>query len=1012
MDPSQRDRLRDDLRGALDGEILLDDLQCDLYATDGSLFEVRPLAVVRPRNEADVQTIVRYAAEHQVPITARGAGTGTAGAALGPGVIVDFSRFLNDIVTVGGDTIRAQAGASWERVAARLARDGRRLTVEPAGAAPSTLGGIVAANAAGPRVARLGYPRDQVMAVRAVLDSGDAVELTATPRLSPPAAPGRFQIIHRSTASLLDRHAETIGAERPRTPFNRCGYLLQDVLTADALDYPRLLAGSEGTLALFTEVTLRTKPIPAGRGVVLFACADLNAALAAVARLLPRRPAACELLDGRLLSLVRARGGETGRLVPAHAGAALLVEFEADAPEMTRRETLDAIHELVRDDLAILAVPGFAAQEADRLWDLVAVALPSLETLRGWPPAVTGVEDVAVLPAELPAFLGRVQEVLRRHETTAATLVHATAGQVHLRPFLDPTVDADSAKLWAIAEDLYAVALEMGGTISGRHGTGLARTPWIAKQFPRLVSVFRELKTIFDPRDIFNTGNIVGPDPGRPAWPLRQKTVPWSSEEMVEGDGPLVGNENGVDQHSTRPRSQPTTPLSLFKPGEFRAQVAACHGCGECRTTTAPQRMCPVFRATGAEEATPRAKANLLRNLLRPGADARRLSDVEVRAVADLCVNCKMCAIECPSHVDVPRLMLEAKAANVAEHGLDRHEWVIAHLDWFSWAGSWTALFANQLLRGPISRWVMEKFFGIARQRRLPSFAYRSFLRSASRQGWTKKPEGRGQRTEVNGQRSEEDKVALFVDIFANYHDPKIAEAAARVLQHAGVAVVVPPGQLSCGAEALAQGDLDGARDIARENVRIFAELAREGYLVVCPEPTAAVMLRRDYLDILDDPDAQLVADSTVELTSYLWDLYQRGRLPADLQPLPLPLGHHVPCHIKALGGILAGPALLSLIPKATVHTIDVSCSGMAGTYGLRAESYETSLAAGKPLLDELRRPRVLFGSTECSACRLQMEEGSGKRTLHPVQYLALSYGLMPELANRLLRLGERRMVQ
>jgi FAD/FMN-containing dehydrogenase/Fe-S oxidoreductase len=1003
MDPGQRDRLRDDLQAALEGDILLDDLRCGLYATDGSLFEVRPTAVVRPKTEADVHAVVRYAAEHQIPITARGAGTGSSGAALGPGIILDFSRFLNDILAVSGDTVRARAGASWEQVSARLARDGRRLTVEPAGAAPSTLGGIVAANAAGPRVGRLGYPCDQVVAVRAVLDSADVLDLSRVPRLLASDGPERFEAIHRATCALLDRHAETIAAERPRTRFNRCGYLLHDVLTADGLDYPRLLAGSEGTLALFTEVTLRTEPVPAGRGVVLFACNDLTAALAAVARLVPRRPAACELFDGRLLSLVRARGGDAGRLVPSHAGAAILVEFEGDSPEAARRETLDAVNELVRGDLALLAVPGFAADEADRLWGLVGVALPSLETLRGGPPAVTGVEDVAVPPEDLPALLTRVQEVLRRNETTAATLAHAAAGQVHLRPFLDPAAPADAAKLWAIAEELYAVVLEMGGTISSRHGTGLARTPWVAKQYPRSSAVFRELKTIFDPREILNAGNIVGPDPGRPAWPLRPSVV-MRLDGSANDKKPIVSGGNGTEPV--------TSPLLLWKEGELEAQVTACRGCGECRTATASQRMCPIFRATSAEEATPRAKANLLRDLLRPGADFRRLAEPAVRSVADLCVNCKMCGIECPSHVDVPRLMLEAKAANVAEHGLDRADWAMSHLGTFSWIGSSVALFANQLLRGPISRWVMEKFFGVTRRRRLPRFARRSFLRRAARLGWTKKTETSAQWSLVSGQKSEEDKVALFVDIFANYYDPQIAEAAVRVLQHAGVAVVVPPEQVSCGMEALAQGDVERARDIARENLRVFAPWAREGYRIVCVEPTAGVMFRGDYLDIIDDPDARLVAENTVELTTYLGDLHREGRLPTDLAPLPLALGHHVPCHVKALGGEPAGPGLLSLIPKASVHTIDVSCSGMAGTYGLRAESYETSLAAGKPMLDELRRPRVLFGSTECSACRMQMEEGSGKRTLHPVQYLALSYGLMPELARRLKTRGEGPVVQ
>jgi Fe-S oxidoreductase len=201
---------------------------------------------------------------------------------------------------------------------------------------------------------------------------------------------------------------------------------------------------------------------------------------------------------------------------------------------------------------------------------------------------------------------------------------------------------------------------------------------------------------------------------------------------------------------------------------------------------------------------------------------------------------------------------------------------------------------------------------------------------------------------------------------------------------------------------ALAHGDVDTAREIAQQNLRALAEAARAGWPIMCSEPTAALMLRQDYLDLIDDPDAKLVSERTVELTAFLWDLHQQGRLRTDFRPLEMAVGHHVPCHLKALGRPPAGPQLLALIPGLSVRTIDVSCSGMAGTFGLRADNYETSLEAGRPMLEELRRPRVLFGSTECSTCRLQMEDGSGKRTLHPIQYLALAYGLLPDVARRL----------
>jgi len=265
-------------------------------------------------------------------------------------------------------------------------------------------------------------------------------------------------------------------------------------------------------------------------------------------------------------------------------------------------------------------------------------------------------------------------------------------------------------------------------------------------------------------------------------------------------------------------------------------------------------------------------------------------------------------------------------------------------------------------------------------------------VRRARRLGLTKKPKDGVKRAE---------RVAYFVDLCAKYYDPRIAEASVAVLRHNGVEVYVPPGQWGCGMASLAAGDVETAREFAQENLRVLTELAREGYRIVCSEPSAAVMLHQDYLELIDDFDARTVAEQTVELTTFLLELHQRGKLRTDFQFLDLSVGHHVPCHVKALGEP-AGPKLLALIPGLRVDTIDVSCSGMAGTYGLKRRNYWASLEAGRPMLEELRRPRVLVGSAECSACRLQMEDGAGKRALHPVQYLAMAYGLLPEIARRL----------
>jgi Fe-S oxidoreductase len=408
--------------------------------------------------------------------------------------------------------------------------------------------------------------------------------------------------------------------------------------------------------------------------------------------------------------------------------------------------------------------------------------------------------------------------------------------------------------------------------------------------------------------------------------------------------------------------------------------------------------MCPTFRGTGNETATPRGMANMLRIL----ADPESASPEEIHAVAKLCVNCKQCRDECNSRVNIPKLMLEAKARHHADQGLDRSDWFFARAEWLAMVGSNFAPLANLMMGRKPVRWLMEKVFGVSRQRRLPAFTLRNFFRRARGLGITRK----SRVFKFLNQKPEDmqpgtRKVALFIDVFAAYNDPLIGMATVAVLQHNGIGVYVPRRQVGCGVAALAKGDLDAARDAALRNVRLFADLSREGYRIVCPEPTAALMLTQDYLDILNDPDAAAVASNTVELTTYLGELHAAGKLRTDFRKLDVTLGHHIPCHLKALRGPTTSSKLLTLIPGVRVHTIDAGCSGMAGSWGLKAENYDTSLAAGAAMFAELNRPRVLFGSTECSACRMQMEEGTGKRTLHPVQYLAYAYGLLPELEPR-----------
>jgi Fe-S oxidoreductase len=773
----------------------------------------------------------------------------------------------------------------------------------------------------------------------------------------------RGRTIHQSLGTLLESNAELLSINSAREKLARSEYSLRDAATLI-----RLLVGSEGTLALTTEASLRTIPLACGRSAVVLGFSTFDAALQAAMTVADTRPSACLVFDRRLLSLARAHAKELAR-IPVDVEAAVFVEYEGalrDEADEAARSILSPLHDVRRS--ALLAIP-LDADASALPWSsesmLALYAIP-----HGRRP-LSFVDDIGLAIDLVPEFIRRANTVLKEFDVTASTCIDACSAHVQIRPFLDPDCPEDASRLWPLAEQLHGLALDMGGTIGSKHGIGIARTPWMSRQLGVAFPLLQEIKRIFDPRGIWNPGKIVGLDPSRPAWPLRSMLHDEKCAETAES----------INERSL-------TPLLVWKPNEMNSAIAACNGCGACRDEAAESRMCPTFRVTHSELAAPRAKANLFRSLIENGL--KDAEEQELRTIADLCINCKMCATECPGKADIPKLMLEAKAANHIAHGWRRSTWVLARIDGLAGIASNFALTANTLLRRRPIRWALEKVVGLSRQRTLPTFTFRTFLGKARGRGLTRRPSEPG--------------VAYFVDTYANLFDPSIADATIAVLRHNGIPVYVPPRQRGCGAMALAHGDVDVARERLTYNARRLADCVRNGDTIVCSEPTAALFFRLDALGLLDDPDVLLVAQNTVELTSYLWSLHKQGRLRGDFQALDMQIGHHVPCHIKALGNGVHGPDLLALIPELQVNKIDLSCSGMAGTYGLNSKNYETSMAIGRPMLDALASPANRFGSSECSACRLQMQEGTRKRAMHPVQFLAIAYGLMPGLAERLNR--------
>jgi FAD/FMN-containing dehydrogenase/Fe-S oxidoreductase len=992
-------RIEEDLRGVVAGEVLCDAASRGLYATDAGLVEAWPLAVVRPRSAEDVAATVTWAAGRGIAVHARGAGSSLAGGALGPGVVVDCSRFLRRIVNTGADTVRVQPGVVAAQLEEHLARTGRLFGPDPSGAWVTTIGGMIGRNSSGSRLPRHGDVRSRIVSAETVLADGSLVELAATPAT---AAGSRAAELASGVAAVLAASRAEIAAGQPAGRTGHGGYRLDDVERDGVVDLARLLGGAEGTLGIVTEVTLRTVPDDRATAVGLLLFDSLDHAAEAAVRLRPLAPDACDLFDKRHLALARTARAAFEQIVPAVADAGLLVEFSAaDAETAADRFDAAAAGFTLARGRCLDVRRAETRAEADLLWELSRNVVPTLHGVRGAVRPVPFVEDVLLPPEAVPAFVRRLQEVLRQCDATAMLFAHAGHGQLHVRPYADPRAPGERERLERLADALYREVVAAGGTIGGEQGLGLSRTAFFAAHYPELAGVFAAVKRVFDPAGILNPGRIVPAVAPPPEWrgPLAAAAAPAgaaadapvATAPDTETGGGTTAAAGDAEKLVARAAALSPLPVLSWTAPRLAAEVDACNGCGACRTLSPAVRMCPIYREQPAEEAAPRAKANLVAAVLSGRLDPKALAEDAARKIADTCVNCHQCRTGCAAGVDIPALVSEIKAAHVRANGLAAADWLLSRVDTLSALGGAVAPLANRALASPQARWVMEKLLGIARGRKLPRFTGQQVMRWAARRGLTKPSRRSGPR------------VLYFLDTFARRHDPLLVRALVAVLEHNRVGVFIDPRQLAAGMPLMSAGDVDAARRVARANVRVLAEAVRLGYRIVSTEPAAVTSLVHDYPLLLDDDEVAGVAAATTDAASYLWELHGEGRLKGDFSPVglvradggPARLLYHAPCHARIGRDTSPAEHLLRLVPGLALEAADRGCSGMAGTFGLSRRHYRTSLRAGLGLVSALRSAGIAAGATECSACRIQMEQGTRKPTVHPVKLLAKAYGLL-----------------
>lgn len=948
----RREALEKLLRRHVEGEVRFDEASRVLYSTDASIYSIEPLGVLIPRTRADLVAGIQIAMEQRVPVIPRGSGTSLSGQSIGPGLVIDDSKYLSRILEtdIHGGWVRVEPGVVLGALNKHLAPMGYLFGPDVATADRATLGGMIGNNSAGARSLRFGKTIDHVIEVEAILTGGQVQWLgpmTHAELLARSRQPGQWGRIHRAVHQAVSRNTEEIRQRFPQILRRVSGYNLDVLVPPAPMDLSRLMVGSEGTLATVAEARLRIVPVPKHRGIGVLHFASLESALDALRPVLETLPSAVELLDNMILDMARRSVLYRDRIdfVERRPAAILVVEYFEDEPGAVERRL---------DQLAALSLGPLVrttdAKRCEHIWNVRKTALPLLLSVPGARKPIAFVEDTAVAPADLPEFVRRFRAILARYDTDGSFYGHASVGCLHIRPMLDLRRQDEVRSMARIAEEVVALVQEFGGAISGEHGDGLARSQFNQKFFgDAIYGAFCEIKRAFDPEQLMNPGKIVHAPP---------MTDSLRDREAANHPGP---RETRFDYQAD---------------GGAIEVARRCNGNALCRRD-GTGTMCPSFMATKAEEHSPRGRANLLRAAMEgrlPLDRSGSWATESLGAALDLCLGCKACKSECPSNVDIAKLKAEFLAERYRRRPRPWRDRAQADYRAVATLGARLAPFSNWLMRSWPARWALDRFVGLDRRRPLPK------LHRTTLEHWFRRHRSESRR--LHG------KVVLLADCFTNFHEPAVGRDAVTLLEWAGYQVHLAP--ICCGRVMISRGFLELAQQRIRENIQRLLPFAEEGVVILGTEPSCLFTLVDEWPDLVPGEEARLVARQARLVETWLDQRTQWGG--TDLPPpraTPLEVLLHGHCHQKAAGAVDGTLTALRRLAGVDPELLDAGCCGMAGAFGHEREHYELSVAiAESRLLPALRRSPAASIVAGGFSCRSQISDLARRKAFHPVQLI------------------------
>ncbi|WP_343531440.1 FAD-linked oxidase C-terminal domain-containing protein [Pedobacter sp.] len=940
-----------------------------VYSTDASVYQEKPLAVAVPKTTADIKVLIDFANEHHLTLIPRAAGTSLAGQVVGNGLIVDISKYLNQILEINEEEryVRVQPGVIRDDLNVALKPFGLMFGPETSTANRAMIGGMIGNNSCGLHSIVWGDTRQNLLEVKGFLSNGQEVEFKEIPlaKVAEKAQLNSLEgVIYKGVSELVNQpqNIEAIEKGYPKKTLTRrnTGYALDFLVPEEGkenFNMCELIAGSEGTLVFVTEAKLKLLPLPPKQEALV--CVHFNSlaeSLLANIIILKHQPMASELVDKYIMDFTKGHPvyQHNRFFIEGEPEALLMVEFFAETQQEIDVKTSALIADLKLAGLGY-AYPVVYGQQTKLAWDVRKAGLGLIRNLPGDNQPVNLIEDCAVAPEDLPVYIEELQQILDKYNLKASYYAHAGAGELHVEPMINLKTSEGKELFRTVLKETAALVKKHQGSLSGEHGDGRLRGEFIKDVLgAEVYELLKEVKQLFDPLGVFNANKIVD-------------TPPMNEFLRYEADKQI----------------KPIKTIFDFSKSESILRLAEkCSGSGDCRKThISGGTMCPSYMATRQEKDTTRARANILRQFLSNDTGDNPFNHEEIKDVMDLCLSCKACKSECPSSVDVAKMKAEFLQHYYDANGVPFRTKMIANFTKSQRLAAIVPSIYNALISNNFTGKLIKKVVGFAPDRSLPKVG-KTTLRSWKQQ-YDKK----------QAPKTTDRKVYLFCDEFTNYNDVEIGITTIKLLEKLGYEVIIPA-HLESGRTYLSKGLLREAKALANKNVTLLAEVVNIDAPLLGVEPSALLTFRDEYPELVDAnlvQKAKHLAQNSFLVEEFLLNEFEADKIKADQFTSDYQLiklhGH---CYQKSLNALAPTEKILSMPSNYKVELIPSGCCGMAGSFGYEAEHYEVSMKVAElVLLPEVRKQKddTIIAAAGTS-CRHQIKDGAQKIAKHPVEIL------------------------